>query len=275
MEAVVSDSGNVDRGSGNGDRGYTSMSLVLEETHGAVLVLTLNRPERLNAVVPELFDELSDALTRSAGRAGAVVLTGAGRGFCAGGDIRAPRSDYAPSSRRMRRYFHPVIMQLDALDVPFIAAVNGPAAGAGLSLAAAADMRVASEDATFSAGFAPVGLSPDNGATHHLVRVLGYTKAFELLLGGARLSAAEAREWGLVNAVVPASELMAHTMALATRLAATPGVSAPVTKRLLRGSHRRHLAEQLELEARAFDEASDHPERAAARAAMSDQISSR
>jgi 2-(1,2-epoxy-1,2-dihydrophenyl)acetyl-CoA isomerase len=251
------------------------MSLVREDLEGSVLVLTLDRPDRLNAVVPELFDDLSDALTRSAGSAGAVVLTGAGRGFCAGGDIRAPKSDYAPSSRRMRRWYHPVIMQLDALDVPLIAAVNGPALGAGLSLAATADMRVASEDAIFAAGFAPVGLSPDNGATHHLVRVLGYTRAFELLLGGVRLSAAEAREWGLVNEVVPAADLVTHAVALASRLSSLPGVSGPVTKRLLKDSHRRHLAEQLELESRAFDETSGHPDRAAAKTAMSERIASK
>ncbi|XVQ07554.1 enoyl-CoA hydratase/isomerase family protein [Spirillospora sp. CA-255316] len=250
------------------------MTDVMQEMRGNVLVLTLNRPERLNAVVPELFDDLSDALVGAADRARAIVLTGAGRGFCAGGDIRAPKSDYAPSSRRMRRYYHPVMMQLDALDIPLIAAVNGPALGAGLSLAAAADLRLASENAVFSAGFAPVGLSPDNGATHHLVRVLGYTRAFELLLGGVRLDAEAAREWGLVNGVVPAGELLDHAVALAARLADLPGVSVPVTKRLLKDSHRRHLAEQLELEARAFDETSEHPERAAARAAMGDRISS-
>ena len=251
------------------------MSLILEEMHGTVLVLTLNRPDRLNAVVPELFEELSDVLTRSAGKAGAIVLTGAGRGFCVGGDIRAPKSDYAPSSRRMRRYFHPVIMQFDALDIPFIAAVNGPALGAGLSLAAAADMRVASENAMFSAGFAAVGLSPDNGGSYHLVRALGYTRAYELLLGGGRLDAAQAREWGLVNEVVPAAELLTHAVALAARLAALPGVSGQVTKRLLKAAHRHALAEQLELESRAFDETSGHPGRASAKSAMSDRISSR
>ncbi|CAI7979692.1 Enoyl-CoA hydratase/isomerase [Frankia sp. Hr75.2] len=251
------------------------MSLVLEEMQGPVLILTLNRPERLNAIVPELFDDLSDALARAAGQAGAIVVTGAGRGFCAGGDIRAPKSDYSPSSRRMRRFYHPVVLQLDALDIPFVAAVNGPALGAGLSLAAAADIRVASENALFSAGFAPVGLSPDTGATYHLVRVLGYTRAFELLLGDVRLDAEQAHDWGLVNEVVPASELVAHAVALATRLANLPGVSAPVTKRLLKDSHRRHLVEQLELEAQAFDTTSEHPERAAARAAMGDRIASR
>lgn len=251
------------------------MSLVLDEMRGPVLVLTLNRPERLNAVVPELFEALSDALARAVGQAGAVVLTGAGRGFCVGGDIRAPKSDYAPASRRIRRFYNPVILQLDALDIPVVAAVNGPALGAGLSLAAMADIRVASENAVFSAGFAQVGLSPDTGATHHLVRVLGYPRAFELLLGGVRLDADKAREWGLANEIVPADGLVDHAVAVATRIAALPGVSAPVTKRLLKGSYRRHLAEQLELEAQAFDTTSEHPGRAAARAAMGDRITSR
>jgi 2-(1,2-epoxy-1,2-dihydrophenyl)acetyl-CoA isomerase len=249
------------------------MSLVLSEMRGSALLLTLNRPERLNAVVPELFDELSDALVAVDEQVAAVILTGAGRGFCVGGDVRAPKSDYAPSSRRMRRFFHPVVQQLDALEVPLIAAVNGPAVGAGLSLAAAADIRLASQLASFSAGFATVGLSPDNGATHHLVRVLGYTRAFELLLAGAQLDANAAHAWGLVNEVVPHEELMTRAVELATRLADVPGAAVPVTKRLLKDSHRRHLAEQLELEARAFDEASAHPDRARARDAVRDRIS--
>ncbi|XVQ14970.1 enoyl-CoA hydratase/isomerase family protein [Spirillospora sp. CA-255316] len=248
-------------------------SLVVREMRGAVLLLTMNRPDRLNAVVPELFDELSDALAAVDEQVAAVILTGAGRGFCVGGDVRAPKSEYAPSSRRMRRFYHPVVQQIDALEVPVIAAVNGPAVGAGLSLAAAADMRLASDLASFSAGFATVGLSPDNGATHHLVRVLGYTRAFELLLGGARLDAHAAHAWGLVNEVVPHDDLLGRAVDLATHLADVPGVAVPVTKRLLKDSHRRHLAEQLELEARAFDETSGHPDRARARDAVRDRIS--
>jgi 2-(1,2-epoxy-1,2-dihydrophenyl)acetyl-CoA isomerase len=249
------------------------VSLVLSELRGSVLLLTLNRPDRLNAVIPELFDELSEALTVIDERAGAVVLTGAGRGFCVGGDVRAPKSDYAPSSRRMRRFYHPVIQQLDALEVPLIAAVNGPTVGAGLSLAATADMRVVSEQAFFSAGFASVGLSPDNGATHHLVRILGYARAFELLLGDRRLDAEAARAWGLANEVVPHAEVVTRGVEVAARLAELPGVAAPVTKRLLKGSALRHLAEQLEQEARGFDEASGHPDRDRARDAVRDRIS--
>ncbi|MFJ8001303.1 enoyl-CoA hydratase/isomerase family protein [Streptomyces sp. NPDC096310] len=251
-----------------------AMPQIQTQTRGTVHVLTLNRPERLNAVTPELFDELSDALVHAREEARAVVLTGAGKGFCAGGDIRAPKSDYAPASRRMRRFYHSVMAQLDELDIPVIAAVNGPALGAGLSLAAAADLRLASERASFAAGFAPVGLSPDNGATYHLVRVLGYTRAFELLLAGVRLDAAAAREWGLVNDVVPHAELLDRAVELAGRLAAMPGSSVPVTKRLLKEAHRRHLVEQLESEARAFDETSQDPARRGAREAMRQRITS-
>jgi 2-(1,2-epoxy-1,2-dihydrophenyl)acetyl-CoA isomerase len=248
------------------------MSLVLSEMRGRVMLLTLNRPAQLNAVTPELFDALSDALTKGAVTAGAVVLTGAGRGFCAGGDIRAPKSDYGPSSRRMRRFFHPVVLQIDALGIPVLAAVNGPAVGAGLSLAAAADLRLASPLASFSGGFAPVGLSPDNGATYHLVRTLGYARAFELLLCGERLDAKKASMWGLVTEIVPHEGLVERAVELAARLADMPGVSVPVTKRLLKDSQRHLLAEQLELEARAFDESSMHPERARARDAVRGQI---
>ncbi|MEU1275458.1 enoyl-CoA hydratase-related protein [Streptomyces sp. NPDC005799] len=250
------------------------MPHIQTRTHETVHILTLNRPERLNAVIPELFDELSEALVDARDKARAIVLTGAGKGFCAGGDIRAPKPDYAPASRRMRRFYHPVVAQLDELDIPVIAAVNGPALGAGLSLAAAADLRLASEHASFSAGFAAVGLSPDNGATHHLVRVLGYTRAFELLLTDVRLDAAAALEWGLVSGVVPHEELLDRAVELADRLAAMPGVSVSVTKRLLKDAHQRHLAEQLELEARAFDRTSQDPGRVAAREAMRKRITS-
>jgi 2-(1,2-epoxy-1,2-dihydrophenyl)acetyl-CoA isomerase len=250
-----------------------SLSLVLSEDRGAVLVLTLHRPERLNAVVPELFDELSDALAAMDDDVAALVLTGAGRAFCVGGDVRAPKSDYGPSSRRMRRHYHPVIQQLDAFDIPVIAAVNGPAIGAGLSLAATADLRVASEQASFAAGFATVGLSPDNGATHHLVRVLGYTRTYELLLTGVQLDASSAHAWGLVNEVVPHDQLVDRAVEIATQLAMVPGAAAPLTKRLLKDAHRRHLSEQLECESRAFDEATSHPDRAAARDAVRDRIS--
>lgn len=250
------------------------MAHIHTRTHDAVHVVTLNRPERLNAVVPELFEELSEALVKVREKARAVVITGAGEGFCVGADIRAPISDYAPSSRRMRRFYHPVMAQLDELDIPVIAAVNGPALGAGLSLAAAADLRLASENASFSAGFAPVGLSPDNGATYHLVRALGYTRAFELLLMDVRLDAKAALEWGLVNEIVPHDELVDRAVEVAARLAAMPGISVPVTKRLLKDAHRHHLAEQLELEARAFDETSQDPARAKAREAMRKRITS-
>jgi len=245
----------------------------LSEVRDNVLVVTLNRPERLNAVTPELFDALSDALAAVDEHVRAVVLTGAGRGFCVGGDVRAPKSDYAPSSRRMRRFYHPVIEQIDALEQPVIAAVNGPTVGAGLSLAAAADIRIASEKASFSGGFASVGLSPDNGGTYHLVRVLGYTRAFELLLTGVRLDSEQARAWGLVNEVVAHDDLVHRAIELATQLARLPGVAAPVTKRLLKQASLRQLAEQLEQEARAFDEATSHPDRVQARDAVRDRIS--
>lgn len=249
------------------------VSLVLSELRGPVLLITLNRPDRLNAVIPELFDELSDALAAIDEHVGAVVLTGAGRGFCVGGDVRAPKSDYAPSSRRMRRFYHPVIQQLDALEVPVVAAVNGPTVGAGLSLAAAADVRVVSSRASFAAGFASVGLSPDNGATYHLVRILGYTRAFELLLGDTKLDAEAARTWGLANEVVPHEDVVKRAVDLAARIAELPGAAAAVTKRLLKEASLRHLAEQLEQEARGFDEAAGHPDRNKARDAVRDQIS--
>ncbi|KAA0120647.1 enoyl-CoA hydratase/isomerase family protein [Mycolicibacterium sp. P9-22] len=250
------------------------MDLVLVDRTDSLLTITLNRPERLNAVIPDLFDALSDACTLAADPSvRAVILTGRGRGFCVGGDIKAPPSALQPGSRRQRRHYTPAIVQLAGLDKPVIAAVNGPAVGAGLSLAAAADIRVASDKALFKAGFVDAGLAPDTGSSYFLVRLLGYGRAFDFLAGGKPVTAEEARDLGLVNEVVAHDGLMERAQEIARSLADKPGIAVSATKALLRTAARASLLEQLEAEAQAYDVASADEERIAARAAMVNHIS--
>ncbi len=242
---------------------------------GSVMTITLNRPDRLNAITPELMRALSDACAE-AGRPEirAVVLTGAGRGFCAGADIKAPKVDLQPGSRRHRQLYNPAIVELASLPKPVIAAVNGPAVGAGVSLAAAADIRIASDRATFSAGFVDVGLAPDTGASYFLLRLLGYARAFQFLTTGEKLSADQALALGLVNEIVGHDRLTDHALELAARLADKPGIGVPTTKSLLRHAARNSLVEQLEAEATAYDQTSTSEDRLAARAAMVARITS-
>lgn len=242
------------------------MSLVLTDYDDDLAIVRLNRPERLNAVIPDLFDEFSDALREVRERGSrALVLTGNGRAFCVGGDIRAPLVDLTPPSRRVRRFYTPVMLQLDALDIPIVAAVNGAAIGAGFSFAMAADLRVGSEDTYFKAGFAAVGLSPDTGATFHLSRVLGYARAYEVLLMDQKIDATQAVNWGILNEIVKPDYVVARACEIGHRIAQIPGVAAPLTKELLKKATGGTLAEQLEREAQAFDLSSTNPDRLRAR----------
>ncbi|KAA9164083.1 enoyl-CoA hydratase/isomerase family protein [Amycolatopsis acidicola] len=241
---------------------------------GAVFTITLNRPDRLNAVTAELFEQLSGRLTEAAASdASCVVLTGAGRGFCSGADLRAPRPALEPGSRRLRELYHPAIAQIGKLGKPVIAAVNGAAVGAGVSLAAAADIRVVSSTARFIPGFADIGLAPDNGGSWNLSRILGYHRAFHWLTLGYPLSAERALEWGLADEVVTDAELMDRVSEIAATLAAKPGCAVEATKRLLRAAPAQSLSDQLEMEAEMCDLTTSHPERIAARAARTAKMS--
>ncbi|TYK44443.1 enoyl-CoA hydratase/isomerase family protein [Actinomadura decatromicini] len=250
------------------------MTAVLTERYGSVLLVTLNRPEVLNAVDDTVVEGMALAWREAADPAvRAVVLTGAGRGFCAGADLKAGRRpDAARPAGGLRATFNADMLAMAALEKPVIAAVNGPAAGFGLSLACAADLRIASHAARFVPAFADIGLVPDGGGSYYLARLLGYARAFELLTTGRRLTAAEALDWGLVTEVVEPVALVPRTLDLAARLADRPGLAVPLTKRLLAGAARAHLAEQLEEEARAQEAALGAPGRAAARAAKIDEM---
>src|SRR6266700_1583865 len=201
---------------------------------GGVLTVTLNRPDKLNAFNKAMHDALASALKEARDmEVRAVVLTGAGRGFCVGQDLNEFREAPGDIGARLRGNYHPNILGLRRLEKPVIAAVNGPAAGAGMSFACACDLRIASDKASFVPAFVKIGLVPDSGGTFFVTRLLGYARAFEWLCSGRPLTAAEAHAWGLVNEVVAPDDLTARAAELARELAALPTRAIGMTKRLL------------------------------------------
>ena len=183
---------------------------VLTARRGAVLTITLNRPETYNALNRAVHDALREALAEAAETdVRAVVMTGAGRGFCSGQDLREFQSLPGGVRQALEETYHPNIRAIRALEKPVLAAVNGPAAGAGLSLAAACDVRIASDAANFVPGFIGIGLVPDSGGSWFVHRLLGFARAFEWMVSNRKLSAEEALEWGLVSEVVAADDFTA------------------------------------------------------------------
>lgn len=232
----------------------TATPLVLEAKHGAVTLLTLNRPDRLNALNNDLSTAINDALTRIASDPSThvVILTGAGRAFCAGGDLTAigkgreqgDASELAPILRSGMQS----VLKMRTMPQPVIAAVNGPAAGAGMNLALAADIRIASEDAVFGQNFAKVGLFPDYGGTYFLPQLVGPSMAAEMFYLGEMIDAKTAQHLGLVNHVVPGDKLEAETRALADKIAAGPQVAIRAVKHTLFARDQHALVEALERE---------------------------
>jgi 2-(1,2-epoxy-1,2-dihydrophenyl)acetyl-CoA isomerase len=217
---------------------------------GAVLTITLNRPDVLNAFNADLHRALSAALTEAqADDVRAVVITGAGRGFCVGQDLTEFREAPGDIGERLRDNYHPNILAVRTLEKPVLASVNGPAAGAGLSFACACDLRLAAVSATFVPAFINIGLVPDSGSTYFVRRLLGTARAFEWMTSGRRLSAAEALDWGLVSEVVEDGKLAERAAERAAELAAMPTRGIGLTKRLFDHAENATLEEQLELEA--------------------------
>jgi 2-(1,2-epoxy-1,2-dihydrophenyl)acetyl-CoA isomerase len=219
---------------------------------GAVLTITLNRPEVLNAFNAALHAALADALKSARDpEIRAVVITGAGRGFCVGQDLTEFREAAGDIADRLRSTYHPNVLALRALEKPVIAAVNGPAAGAGLSFALACDVRIAADTASFVPAFVGIGLVPDSGGTFFATRLLGYARAFEWLASNRKLTAAEAHAWGLVSEVVEADRLAERAAETAATYAAAPTRAIGMTKRLVdRAAGAGALEDQLEWEAR-------------------------
>jgi 2-(1,2-epoxy-1,2-dihydrophenyl)acetyl-CoA isomerase len=226
------------------------MAEVETSRDGAVLTITLNRPDVLNAFNSELHRGLAAALKEARdGGVRAVVITGAGRGFCVGQDLTEFREAPGDIGSRLRGNYHPNIRAIRALEKPVIAAVNGAAAGAGMSLACACDLRIAADSATFVPAFINIGLIPDSGGSYFVTRILGPARAFEWLASGRRLTAAEAHAWGLVSEVVETDALPSRAAELAAQLADLPTRGVGMTKRLLDHAVTATLEEQLEREA--------------------------
>lgn len=222
---------------------------------GSVQTITLNRPDKLNAFTLALHEQLRAALDEARDPAvRAVVITGAGRGFSAGQDLTAfgAARDVAAM---LRATYHVNVTAIRALEKPVVAAVNGVCAGAGLSLACACDIRLASDAAFFVPGFVGIGLIPDSGGTYFLQRLLGTARAFEWTTSNRRLTAAEAHAWGLVAEVVEADAFPARVAERAAELAAGPTRAVALTKRLYDAAATSTLEEQLEQEAAAQSEA--------------------
>ena len=228
--------------------------LVLSARQGAVLTLTLNRPETLNALNRQTTQALTAAL-EAAGRdpeVGAIILTGAGRAFCAGADLKdvAARAQAGESDlgEDLRANYAPMIRAIRACPTPVIAALNGTAAGAGLSLALACDLRIAAAGAQLIVVFVRVGLVPDAGSLFFLTRMLGLSKATELAMTGDPLTAEEGEKLGVISAVVPAEQLMPAAVARANELAAGPRRTYALIKRGIERALGRDLEQVMELE---------------------------
>ena len=216
-----------------------------------MLTITLNRPDVLNALNREvhqgIFDALGRAKTDESVRA--VLITGAGRGFCVGQDLQEFASGAGDVAENLRQNYHRNVLAIRALEKPVIAAVNGAAAGAGMSLALACDVRIAARSASFVPAFIKIGLIPDSGGTWLVRRLLGAARAFEWLTTGRRLGADEARDWGLVSEVVEDAELPERMHEVAALYAAMPTRAVWQTKRLLDAAETSTFGQQLELEA--------------------------
>ncbi|MCH7860207.1 enoyl-CoA hydratase-related protein [Sphingomonas sp. NPDC092331] len=225
---------------------------ILTERAGDVLVITLNRPDRLNAAPPAMFDEIRDALARLDG-ARAVLLQGAGRAFCSGADVAsgalASGDPAAATHAALTDHYNPTILAVARLGVPVVSAVRGAAAGIGCSLALAADFCVASDTGYFLQAFVNIGLVPDGGATWLLPRLVGRSRAAEMMLLGEKLPATKARDWGLVHSVVSDEQLEHEALALAARLAAGPTVALGLIRRGIGQALESSLEETLAMEA--------------------------
>jgi 2-(1,2-epoxy-1,2-dihydrophenyl)acetyl-CoA isomerase len=243
---------------------------ILTDTTDAVLTITLDRPDALNAFDRAMKEELLAAL-KGAGRDPAVrvvVITGAGRAFSAGQDLKERQEPgVADLGTELRARYNPLILAMRRLEKPIVGAINGVAAGAGFSVALACDLRVAAEGATFIQAFGRVGLVPDSGSTWFLPRLVGPARAAELMFTTEALDATAAERIGLVNRVVPAGRLMSEAHGLATRLAQQAPIALALAKRALQRSLESGLEEQLEYEAQlqaVAGRSADHAEGVAA-----------
>lgn len=224
-----------------------SYETILLAIDGAVGTLTLNRPDKLNSFTRQMHEELADALDgiAKAGTLRALVLTGAGRGFCAGQDLADADGDLGQT---VDRYYNPLIRRLRALDLPVIAAVNGVAAGAGANLALACDIVLAGRSASFIQAFTKIGLVPDSGGTWTLPRLVGMARATALIMLGDKVPAEQAADWGMIWKCVDDSALLTEAGKMAAHLATQPTKGLALQKRALDASWTNDLSQQLDTE---------------------------
>jgi len=227
-------------------------TITIGTAHG-LATLTLNAPDKLNAVSRKMIAELKDCWEKLAADSSvrAVLLTGAGRGFCAGADLSDPdrdRSETADSGAALDKFFNPVIRLMRSVPKPIVAAVNGPAAGVGMSFALAADIAIAGKSASFLQAFARIGLLPDGGSTWFLPRLVGEQRARALAMLAPKISAEQAKEWGLIWDVVEDGELMKTATDVARGLADGPTLSLARIKEAMNRASGNQLSQQLDLE---------------------------
>ena len=221
----------------------------LEQSPAAVATITLNRPDSLNALSAAMLDEIREAVESLAGSgARCLLLTSEGRGFSSGADLASGGGLPDDAGLALEKHYNPLIEALFALPIPFVAAVNGPAAGAGCSLALAADMVIAARSAYFLQAFVNIGLIPDAGATWLLPRLAGRARAIEMMMLGERIPAEQAHLWGMIARLVDDSDLESEAVALATRLAQGPTVALALIRRLARESAQLPLSDALAAE---------------------------
>ncbi|MFT3803028.1 MAG: enoyl-CoA hydratase-related protein [Burkholderiaceae bacterium] len=234
-----------------------SEQAILCNVDAGVATITLNRPTVLNALNAELMDQLKDTVQRVGDDASirAVVITGAGRGFSAGADLASRSGGTGSAGETLRKRYHPTIEGLRAMPKPVITAVNGVAAGAGMSIALAGDIVLAAESASFLQAFSKIGLVPDAGSTYFLPRYVGDVRARALAILADKISAADALAYGMVWKVYPDAALQDEAQKLARHLATMPTRAYALIKQALNGSGERSLSEQLELEATLQDQA--------------------
>ena len=225
---------------------------ILYSLEDGVAKITLNRPDRLNSFNPEMHLALRAALQRAADEARAVLLTGAGRGFCAGQDFsdRSVAADEAPPDigASIDLYYKPLILQIKRLPLPVVCAVNGVAAGAGVSVALACDMVFAAQSASFIQAFSKIGLIPDSGGTWFLPRLIGDARAMGLALTGDKLKAETAADWGLIWKCLPDEQLMTEALAQARQFAAGPTCAYARIKEANQAAATKTLAAQIDVE---------------------------
>ena len=225
------------------------LETVIYEFENAVATVAMNRPEAMNALSLQLTLDLSAAIRRSIDDgARAIIVTGSGRAFCSGGDLRAMKS-MGEQEGRIEAYLeeplgalHDVILLIRETPIPFIAAVNGTCAGAGTNFALACDMVIAAENATFNEAFVRIGLSPDCGGSFFLPRAVGEKLAAEIFMTGETVDARRAVQFGMINRVVPADDLMTEALMLAGKLAAGPTASIGRIKQMINASYSNDLS---------------------------------